>query len=298
MNKIEEIYQKFSSKGQIIDCDSIIEIVKYLIKTNQLERYLQKVKFNKRSQTFSKKELNPASYDNSNRQLNINIEDIEENVRTEERFYGHNLTQQELQFFRNIIIIQSILHEIEHVKQVKMIDDNPTLESEICKWSTAITIPEEIFNKNKKDPNYMEEIRKQIAIKQALYIQNYKYCPPERWAELNSFNKIITMNSNLDNFQMINDIYRFLIAIQEIKGYSLNNGRIISPTLRYLINLGYEDQLRNYAWYLGNNTDTDRKIISCFDYQQRLYYGFPLNQEEVKDKCFEYKDGEKRLLKK
>ena len=79
--------------------------------------------------------------------------------------------------------------------------------------------------------------------KQALYNANYKYCPLERWAELNSFGKIITINGHLDNIQGINDVFRLLTTYQELKGYKAEDGRIYSPTLRYLINTGNDPEL-------------------------------------------------------
>ena len=74
------------------------------------------------------------------------------------------------------------------------------------------------------DPNLRENLWNNLsdAKKQMLYNLNYPLCPVERWAELNSFGKLIELNKHLNNIQGINEVYKFLSVYQQIKGYKKN----------------------------------------------------------------------------
>lgn len=293
MNKLEETYDHFSRYNKIFDTDAIVEIVRYLIISNKLNEYLYQIKFHEQSDIIAENSFCCASVDQNNRLMNINIKDIEQDIKLNTERYSHLFKKEELIYFQNSVILHSLLHEIEHVLQVKNMDDG-SLESNIVKWSTAITVPEEDIKSKKMT---MEDIKKAIAKKQMLYNLNYPLCPVERWAELNSFGKLIELNKHLNNIQGINEVYKFLSVYQQIKGYKKIDERIISPTLRYLLNLGYEKELQTLSWFKGDNAETDMSCMKTFSYDDRIYFGFPLHSIEVRDKCLEFKCDQKRLIK-
>ena len=115
---------------------------------------------------------NLASYSNYKKNITIYskmidkmVKNIENNILTTDKF--------EITFYKNLSILQVLLHEIEHANQQKIAYNENSLEAFIIRLSYLI------------NNSYNGEI--------------YEYCPEERLAEIKSFEELIILIKYLNS---------------------------------------------------------------------------------------------------
>ena len=179
----------YSIKGKIIDQDGIIEIIKYLITSNKLERYLNRVMFHKVSDTYSDQLYNCACMDQNERMLHIYIKDIMSALQLETNRYSHLFKKEELIFFSNACLIQNLLHEIEHVIQNKEMEEKDSLEAKIARWSSLIVYkdvsPEELEKKKAILDEKKQIIQQEEKDAYSVYTMNH-----------DAYNKLLDLDKN------------------------------------------------------------------------------------------------------
>lgn len=173
-----------------------------------------------------------------------------------------NLNNTEISFKKNILIIETIFHEIEHVKQLEKIKDiyNGSIESELYRYEYDFLYPcleDESFITYHKD-----SIKRDI-----IYLKNYKYSFMERMANLNSSLIIANLLHNLG--KDLNNLYNIQNTIMNyylIKDYDNN---LSGPTIKFITNIGYINDFKEQI-------DT----INNMSFEDRLKYGFMITKEE------------------
>ena len=153
MEKILKLLYDKSIKNNIINLGDIIEITEYLINYKRLDDYIVDLDI----KSLQKNKL--ASYSVLSKKIMIYVDtvelmmnDIEENILIANDF--------EKSFYKNLSIIQVLLHEIEHANQQKLAYKDNSLEALIIRMS---------YNCN-LNSLYNEKL--------------YEYCPEERFAEI------------------------------------------------------------------------------------------------------------------
>ena len=171
-------------------------------------------------------------------------------------------------FKKNILILETIFHEIEHVKQLEYIKDiyDGHIETQIYRYEyDYLYSPFELEEVGFFKYNF-ELLKRNIA-----YNKNYALSFMERMANLNSNDIMLSMLKSIsetlyNNQQKIgNDILT--------KGYNDNN--LLGPTTKFIQNIGYrkEFMLMGYP-----------ELIANMSFEERLRYGFQITDEEYKKK--------------
>lgn len=152
----------------------------------------------------------------------------------------------------NILILQTILHEFEHIKQKKEIEQGNGIESHLLRLTESGDKVETTFS--------------------------YEFSLKERLAEIRSFEQLINIvNSlNINNLDVINYLknqlfskYKAGYGYRSEKVYYIEdeNGIFMSPTELYI-------KLRNC------NINEFKRLIQLIPPQQRILFGMPMTTDE------------------
>lgn len=246
-NILKIIYDK-STKSKIIDIDDIDKIVNYLVIGNELNKQvsnmqIQQIRGNYLA-SYSPYEKTIYIYYNV---IDKMLEDIDNNTIIENDF--------EMYLYKNISLLQIILHEIEHAKQIKIMHNENSLEAFILRLSSMVS----------------------DSTKENLY----DLSPEERFAEIKSFSDIIKMilyiNTKIENLHNI-------IATEKLqrllKGYHFENNVVESPLINYYVLGNKESYLKYFEWCNDKNKILYDKLYNIYSESDRLFYGMPISINE------------------
>jgi hypothetical protein len=156
----------------------------------------------------------------------------------------------------NLLVLQTLLHEIEHAKQYKLKDSGTDMESELIRL-TDVDGPETN--------------------------ESYEYSFVERLAEVRSFQTILDMCEQLCiSDQRIYDYFNKGYFDAALRGYhfedekgfyaSEEDGFLVAPTVKYL------------SMHNGDLVKLSELALSI-EGDDRIIYGLPISVEEYKALC-------------
>lgn len=238
-NILKIIYDK-SIKNKILDIKDIDKILELLIANKGLNDYVLNINVQQiRSD-------NLASYSSYTKNITVYIKAIDRMIKNIEKniLITNDL---EISMYKNLSILQILLHEIEHANQQKIAYNENSLEALIIRMSYLI-------------PNaYSEKL--------------YEYCPEERLAEIKSFENLLLVINYLN--KKPNNLLEILNAekLQRLlRGYHYINCSVISPLNAYFT-LGNRADLLNCLNFKINMLSEKMKFgfsISIDEYRNNM----------------------------
>ena len=163
--------------------------------------------------------------------------------------------------YKNLSLLQILLHEIEHANQIKMAYTENILEAFIIRMAYTV------------DDSYFECL--------------YEYSPQERLAEIKSYRKIISLISYIKNkLETLPLILETEKLQRYLRGYHYSNGKVICPFITFFTTGKKEQILLSFEWYLKQSLDL---VYKEYNLNERFNYGFPISLEE-------YSNSMKRLV--
>lgn len=238
-NILKIIYDK-TVNNKILNLKDIEKILEVLVVEKKLNDYISDISIQQiRSNSL-------ASYSTYTKKITIYTEminkmtkDIEKNIL--------NISEFEAILYKNLLILQILLHEVEHANQQKIAYNDNTLEALIIRLSYLI------------NNGYDESL--------------YEYCPEERLAEIKTFEEILTLINHIDKKLItLPEIIETEKLKRQLRGYHYKNKFITIPIVDYFT-IGNRKEL----------LDTFDLSNSCFkDYElnDRCKYGFPISINE------------------
>ena len=181
-------------------------------------------------------------YDNLNK-VNIYLDYIiSEYSKLSLRF---SLKDFEYYYYINLNVLKIIIHELNHAKQYKKlnsnINDEETFLYKIC-------------------------------------TRTYIIDPMERMAEFKSLSNTRKLILNNDIIpQKINNIFSLTQTNLILK---VHKNEYLSPTIKFLDEMKYEDDLNKFKFYNGVIDKEFLSSFSIYDYAKRIFYGYPITEEE------------------
>lgn len=232
------IYDK-TKKRDILDKKDLVKILEIAIVDKQLNDFVQSVNI----QLIRSNGL--ASYSVDTKKITIYINTIE-TMKNNIKKYTLIGNEFEKILYTNLLILQVILHELEHTSQQKNLNSAITLETLIIKLSQMINCDD------------MKKL--------------YEYCPCERFAEIKSMHEVEKMLNYLSKKSLIlTEIMELEKLKRYMRGYHYQNSMIKSPIIEY-----FSKGQNEYAIKLFD-------IYAHRELTERLYYGFPIDLEEYCD---------------
>lgn len=287
--KLLRLIYDYSIKGKLVDKNYIEKFVEFVVNSKSLNKYVCGLQILPEKKGRIKNGMSLASYRPFSKTICVYTNGINEMLKRKER-YKVLFNDVEQIFYKNLIISQIILHELEHANQRKIIDNEKGLEPEILKLS-AVYIDFNIRIKLIEAGYSIEEIKIYFLSKNAKKIENYKknylIAPEERLAQIKSYQEILDLLShikeyvpNLIEFEQTNKIENLL------RGFDYDLCYISSPTISYLHQNGNSQALKRFDWYDENYLKCLEKSKDTYSLVDRLKYGLMIDENEF-DRCTE-----------
>lgn len=264
--RIIELISKYNIENKKVDQQFYVEFFNIAKTSLGLENYLSELVFINAEEHNSPKYkeytegfaglFGQAAYRHSTGELIV----YERNIN-----YGKNMTIKEnkmeglydVQFY-NLLIVQTLLHEIEHAKQEKLRREGTDVESKLF----------QVLDNGAKETTL-----------------SYEYNPGERLAETRSFEQILDAYAEFNIYDQ--RIYDFFLDgyrqsclrgyhHEDEKGYQVKSteGIFMAPTIKY-------------AMLKEVELSAISEIVEGIDGDDRFIYGLPVQYEEYK----EYAEG-------
>lgn len=274
--EILRLIYNYSSNGKIADNYFIEKIVNIIVHYEQLNKYINKIEYIPIN-NFDKSSV--AGYKYSEKKVIIFYKELNNYINMK-KSTDVLVSQNEQLFYKNIEIVDCILHELEHAKQSKIMENDNTLESDILKLTGVGKSRELIALQLKKIGLSSISINNFLEEKLNNYYKYYDFAPHERLAEINSHSKMTDILYPIKN--LVPNIYNLeniLIVRSKLMGYTLNN-KLISPTMLYLMGQGEENNLKKFPWY--DNEWNKCLFLSKINYNKdtRIRLGLPIDNFE------------------
>ncbi len=219
-------------------------------KQNELEDYLKKVSFLCRNRY----EYNPI-----NNHFYFSLKSLLESfVEKGVMYKWKTFERKSAEYF---YVSDYLLHELEHIQDFKnCFGKEESLKVKISR----LCFDTEIGYKKAKKP-----IEKKIWLlkdkqKEKIYQKNYRYCPLERFANLNSLRMLIQIAESLELFEL-KRYYLYCLYEQMIDSYEKKK----NPTLYYLTQIGFQQEARLI-----------QEEIPHLSFEERLELGLFLSKNE------------------
>lgn len=284
--KILEIIFDYSYNNKLLTEENGIEkIVEIAVGYNNLSSYVKEVTVQENSsKIYDDKFIRTATY--NNKKIQFYIDGLNKYVNKMSRIYLL-YTSNDIMLYRNLIITRTILHELEHSNQKKIIDNEQNLESDILKLQSEFTwefIYDELLKSNCLPNETTQKLAQKIFIK--VYQDVYFLDPAERLANIKASKIILQILSLLDYnndilIKLLEDSFKNYL----LRGYEELDGKIVPPTPEYFRLIGKKEKLNKFLWYNEEHAKCLKLTKEKYSLDKRLLYGLPITDKEFLINC-------------
>lgn len=240
MENILKIVFDKTINNEILNLKDIEKILELLVVEKSLNEYILNIDV----QLIRSNNL--ASYSNYTKKITIYTKTIDQMVKDIDSNIL-NISKFETSLYKNLSILQVLLHEIEHANQQKIAYHNNNLE--------ALTIRLSYLVNN----GYDEKL--------------YEFCPEERLAEIKSFEEINTMISYINNkLDLLPNVIETEKLKRQLRGYHYKNNFVTVPIVEYFTIGNKEKLLETF--------DLSKAALNNYTLNDRYKYGFPISNIE------------------
>lgn len=265
-NKIVKMLCKYQSCNKIIDRNFILCTIEELIK---------EYKINKEVKIFKIIDNKDSSYSYYDRKIEINLNYERELNKTLLYETKSMLKKDSYIFLFNLLILESIYHEIEHAKQYKLVMSNKNnIESQILNLSFYHYVEEDTNKKNLQA--YIKELEKQYN-----YQLDYYFCnPDERLAYIKSTNMIYKYAKELEKNRMVIDYLNYHRLENIVDEYEVRGNNIVSPIEKFFqTRIDASKKTKVNLIPFDEIIDIESLNKKC-SLAQKFMYGFPISTKE------------------
>lgn len=273
--EILRLVHNYSLKRKLADNEFVDKIIEIVVSKKSLNDYVRNVIFiNKLRKDCT------AEYDDLSKEILVYFPSIQINLDHMSRSYNTLFTDFEQIMFRNLIVAEIILHELEHALQARQADNELDISIEANLMRESFEFAKIIGRKINNSSNSYDLFRAR-----SLHAYYYYLDPAERLADINAFKTILLAIEPIK--KRVSNLYEFEKASfveAQLKGYQISWERGSCPTQVFLNGFsGF------YMWYKLDFYDyNDRQLLenvkSRYDLEKRLSLGLPITRHEFKEK--------------
>ncbi len=240
MENILKIVFDKTKNNEILNLKDIEKILELLVVEKSLNEYILNI------DVQLVRSNNLASYSNYTKKITIYTKTIDQMVKDIDSNIL-NINKFETSLYKNLSILQVLLHEIEHANQQKIAYHNNNLEALIIRLSYLV------------NNGYDEKL--------------YEFCPEERLAEIKSFEEINTMISYINNkLDLLPNVIETEKLKRQLRGYHYKNNFVTVPIVEYFT-IGNKEKLLEAL-------DLSKATLNKYALNDRYKYGFPISNIE------------------
>lgn len=278
-SKLLRLIFDYSINGKLVDKAYLEKLIDLVVNSKDIGKYVQNSEIVSSGIEETMDGILLAEYRPNRKLIRIYSEAMERMLEEHDRYQGLFNGIEQI-FYKNVLITQIILHELEHANQRRIIEKEDTLESKVLKTSVT-NIDIDLVNTLLSEGFTLDQILYYIRREKNLRDEHYLLLPDERLAEIRSHQEIARTlepikeyTPNLIEFEKANILENML------RGYFYNEGAITSPTLEYAVASGRIDKLKVFQWFDENNQECLRKAKKELSLNKRVTYGLPLDTNE------------------
>lgn len=276
----------YTKQGKLVDKSFLYKMIGIVVKSKDLHKYVKDVYLSDEVQSESDGII-IASYLPYYKIIKIYYYSLMEYLEKFESKYCY-FSEFENLLCKNLMIMQFMLHELEHANQQKKYDNGNNFEAillkEVMKYTDIKNIYQQFLNGSSP-----EVLLQNVSNMKELYAFNYKCAPHERLAEIISYREIVSMlNYIKENVSNLFEFENYNLLNQLIRGYEIGDNSLISPTIKYFLDGNMLNSLKNLS-LLKDDGSIDIKFSFKFPLSERLLYGLPVSRNE-------YDEINRRLL--
>lgn len=268
--------KSFFSKKEIKD------IINKIIEFRSLQDYVTEIEVGNNTLDLNKdfnSEQPAGYYDRLNKKVGINFTKMSDDWEQS-----------------NVMVMVSIFHELEHVEQFKLCENEEELTNDELKLKKRILMLSlgysvyaskykdfDLNNLTKKDIDEICKINKLRVLMENLYEKMYVFLPSERMANITSYKKLLEI---IEDMKLANDCVvdsiKLIYEHEKVRGFHFEEKNLISPTsyvcMKCLDEL-IKDEERKQK--ISDDILLDLKEYSKqFDIEKRMYYGLSISSDE------------------
>lgn len=277
--KLLRLIFDYSKNGKLVDKAYLEKLIDLVVNSKDISKYVQNSEIVSSGTEETMDGILLAEYRPNRKLIRIYSEAMERMLEDHDR-YQELFNGIEQIFYKNVLITQIILHELEHANQRRIIEKEDTLESKVLKTSVTnidIDLVSTLLNEGFTIDQILYYIRREKTLRE----EHYLLLPDERIAEIRSHQEVVRTlepikeyTPNLIEFEKANILENML------RGYFYNEGVITSPTLEYASASKRIDKLKSFQWFDENNQECLRKAKKELSLKKRVTYGLPLDVNE------------------
>ncbi len=250
-----DILIDYTNQKKLFDEETIVEMANILKSYYDVSNYVKAIIFDKEEKDF-------AYYNGDNLIMGFNLENCQLFINT---IPENNVLE------RNLIYIEILFHEFEHVLNDKKCDTpNEELTPFECVEKDLLTF-ERDYRINFLPYNVKTDFM--------------RYTYEERSAYLNSIEKVTELLEKMNCIELM-EIYTLKYMNTFLERYeflTINNQNLpISPIVHFYERFNKDEFAKKYWWYDENPEKCLKKCSKVFSFNDRMYFGFPISPKELK----------------
>ncbi|GEM_PF-5148232 len=191
---------------------------------------------------------------------------------------------EKIKVYRNLVIVQTLFHEIEHMEQYRKVkSDLLDFESNLLRLCYGPTLYYEIHQSEVTSFDYttIASILSYFEFEAIYYIED----PRERMAQIRSYQYILEIIRSF--YKEESDLYQYEqneLNFEKLQGYKMIGNNLVAPTVDFLNNMKKETALTYFDTYACCEKMLDQTLDPSFanenTLEKRLLLGLPIQLEE------------------
>lgn len=278
-SKLLKLLYDYSANGKLADGKYIQELIGIVVDEKNIDDYVGGLLITGKDHSLREPNSLLAVYYPNKKLIAVYLEAIEEMLKGA-NVYHDMFTDFEQLFYRNLLVTQVVLHELEHANQRRIIDNEESLEGDILRAS-ILEQDQDFILKLTRAGLTRKQIELILETQKTMKSEGGLTLPDERLAEIKSHEEVTSVLTEISSeVPNLVDFEKTSILESKLRGYTYDKGMIVSPTVDYLVSTGKSFALQKFEWFNKDSRACLKNVQSMFSLDERLTYGLPINSSE------------------
>lgn len=290
--EILKLVYDYSINRKLVNFKFIDKLIEIVVSKRSLNDYVKRIRFTNDLEKDSS--VTCAGYNIFTKEVVVDYESIDI-ILENESYYEQLFSSFEQVFFRNLIVTQIILHELEHAYQHKLTSNRADTSLETKLINASFVLEQAL-----KNPRVLQAVLKgeipehefiiYISQNRELYKRYYQLNPTEKLAQVNSFRTILNLLDQIkENVPNLYEFEQASLIEAMLKGYQDCWNQGICPTQVYLLGVGQEKVWSQLDFYSCDYKKLMENVCLMYSLANRFSFGLPVIYDEYKwlDDCLQ-----------
>ncbi len=278
-SKLLKLLYEYSANGKLVDGKYIQELIEIVVDSKDIVDYAGGLIITDKDSRLRDPNSLLAVYYPNRKLIAVYLDAIEEMLKSYNAYQEMFSSTEEL-FYKNLLVTQVVLHELEHANQRKIMDKEESLEGDILRAS-ILEQDQDFILKLTRAGLTRKQIELILETQKTMKSEGGLTLPDERLAEIKSHEEVASVLTEISSeVPNLVDFEKTSILESKLRGYTYDKGMIVSPTIDYLVSTGKSLALQKFEWFNKDSRACLKNVQSMFSLDERLTYGLPIDSSE------------------